>query len=110
MSLETIEATIEKSINPVTEIHDGRKVVTTAGTRVCLVNASTPCLCAVITGETDNTNPVTIGSATVVGALLTRQGIPLSAGQALVLEIDDLSKIYLDSITNGEGVTFIYLV
>lgn len=109
MSLESIESKIDKSIRPISKIGCGRKVVTAAGTREPLVDVSTPCICAIITGETDNTNIVTAGDATVIGALLTRTGTPLSASQTLVLDIDNLNKIYLDCITNGEGVTYTYL-
>ena len=85
---------------------DGRKVVTTAGTRVALAS-STACKEVVITAETDNTGVVAVGAAaTVVAALATRTGVPLKAGDSIVLQIDNLADVGLDSMVSGDGVTF----
>ena len=85
---------------------DGRKVVTTAGTRVALAS-STACKEVVITAETDNTGVVAVGAAaTVVAALATRTGVPLNAGDSIVLQIDNLADVGLDSTVSGDGVTF----
>lgn len=94
-------------------IKSGRLVVTTAGTRVPFSATNLPVSRIIITAETDNTNPVTIGDETVVGALLTRVGTPLSAaGDVEVAQIElfniDLKDLYLDSMTSGEGVTYTY--
>lgn len=91
----------------ITGIADGRKVVTTAGTRVTLAS-STACKQVVITAETDNTGIVVVGGSTVVAALATRQGVPLAAGDSVAIEIDNLADVYLDSTVNGDGVTFAY--
>jgi len=90
-------------------IGTGRKTVTTSGTEVQLVASSTPCLEVTIQAELDNTNVVVVGDVNVVAALATRQGIALSPGESITLVIDDVQKIYIDAITNGEGVTFTYL-
>ena len=90
-----------------TTVTDGRKVVTTAGTRVALA-ASTACKQVVITAETDNTGYVVVGGSTVVAALATRSGVPLNPGDSVALEIDNLSKVYLDSAVSTDGVTFVY--
>lgn len=91
----------------ITGIADGRKVVTTAGTRVTLA-ASTACKQVVLTAETDNTGFVVVGGSTVVAALATRQGIPLAPGDSITLEIDNLADVNLDSTVSGDGVTFVY--
>tara|TARA_R100000951_G_C2635259_1_gene179075 strand:+ start:158 stop:538 length:381 start_codon:yes stop_codon:yes gene_type:complete len=85
----------------------GRKVVTTAGTAVAL-SSSTSCKSVTIQAEKDNTSDVVIGGLGVVGSLATRQGIYLSPGDSVDFPIDNLDKIYLDSLVNGEGVTYIY--
>ena len=90
-------------------IVDDKLVVTTAGTRVQFA-ANQPCRQIVITALSGNTNAVVVGGVTVVAALATRKGIPLSASQAITIGIDNLSKLYLDSITNGEGVSYSYLL
>jgi hypothetical protein len=89
-----------------TTVTDGRKIVTTAGTRVALAS-STACKEVVITAETDNTGIVAVGAAaTVIAALATRTGIPLAAGDSIVLQTDNLADIGLDSTVSGDGVTF----
>lgn len=90
-----------------TTITDERKIVTTAGTRVALAS-STACKEVVITAETDNTGIVVVGAAaTVVAAIATRRGVPLSAGDSIVLQIDNLADVGLDSTVSGDGVTFV---
>ena len=88
-------------------IKDGRKVVATAATRVTLA-ASTTCKHVTITAETNNTDIVVVGGATVVAALATRQGTPLYPGDTYDLDIDDLADVYLDAMVSTEGVTYVY--
>ena len=95
--------------NASTGIIDGRQTVTTAATRVQLSTASIPCKEIVITAETDNTDYVVVGGDTVVAALATRRGTPLSAGQSLVLDISDANLVYLDAMVDTEGVTYVLL-
>lgn len=91
-----------------TAVNDGRKVVTTAGTRVALAS-STSCKWVTITAETDNTGLIVVGSAsTVVATLATRQGTPLYPGDSITIITDNLADIGLDSTVSGDGVTFTY--
>lgn len=88
-------------------------MVPTAGTRVPFSATNLPVKRIIINAETDNTNPVTIGDVTVVGALLTRVGTPLSAaGDVEMTQIElydiDLKDLYLDAVTSTEGVTYTY--
>jgi len=94
-------------VHSITTISDGRKIVTTAGTRVALAT-STVCKKVDITAETDNTGIIVVGGSTVVAALATRQGIPLYAGDTYSFEIDNLADVYLDSTVSGDGCTFTY--
>ncbi len=86
---------------------DGRKVVTTAGTRVALAS-STVATRAILTAETSNTGLVVVGAVTVVAAVGTRRGVPLSPGATIEIGAGDLANIYIDSEQNGDGVTFLY--
>lgn len=95
-------------LSAISNVTDGRKVVTTAGTRVALVSAPVAALRCTITAETDNTGAVVVGGSTVVASLATRQGVPLNAGDSYELEISDLSRVYLDSEVSGDGVTYNY--
>lgn len=93
-----------------TGIGDNRKTVTTAGVRETLVATSTPAKYVKLIGLSTNTNPVVWGGSTVVAAAGTRRGQALNALEASDwVPIDDLVDIYLDVVTNGEGVSFVYL-
>lgn len=95
-------------------LSDNRRVVTTAGTRVALSTTSVSVRSVTITAETDNTGVIVIGGVgTVVAAQATRRGIPLAAGDTITLtirddDVDDLAEVGLDSMIDGDGVTYIY--
>ncbi len=89
-------------------IGEGRKVVAAAGTAECLAAASTPCKRILMMAETDNTGTIVFGGTAVIAALATRTGIPLNAGDSVVIVTNDLNKVYLDTTVNGDGVTYTY--
>lgn len=89
-------------------IGDGRKTVSTAGTAERLDTREAIVYRVIITAETDNTGIITVGSSTVVGALGTRRGVPLEAGDSVTFVNNRLSDIWLDTTVNGDGVTFLY--
>ncbi len=91
-----------------TGVGSGRKVVTTAGTRVTLAS-STVARTVLIAAETDNTGVIVVGSAAgVIAVLATREGVPLSAGESLSLPIDNLADVGIDSTVSTDGVTYVY--
>lgn len=109
VAVSSVAGTVSVDSTPTT-LDEGRKIVTTAGTRVALA-ASTACKHVLITAETDNTGIVVVGSAAgVIAALATREGTPLAAGKSVSIDIDNLADIGLDSTVSGDGVTFIYTV
>ena len=87
----------------------GRKVVTTAGTDVVLA-ATTPAKLVIIQAETDNTGIIVVGSSGVDWTLASRTGVALSAGEAVTLEINNLTNVYIDAAVSGDGVTYTYLI
>lgn len=89
-------------------IATGTKVTASAGTAVALASSATPCRRVLIKAFAENTNVVAIGDANVVAAVAVRRGIGLAPGESVEMPIDDVSKLYLDSITTGEGVGFTY--
>lgn len=86
----------------------GRKTVAAAGTEEALVSTSTPAKYLIVQALKGNTNDVTVGTVGVDGALATRDGIALSAGDFVPLFVDNLNQVYVDAITNGEGVSYVY--
>jgi hypothetical protein len=83
-------------------ITSGNKNVTTAGTAVKLVAATTACKRIYITGKTTNTGIIYIGGSTVAST----DGTFIYTSQTIVLDIDDVFKVWIDSAVNGEGVQF----
>ena len=89
---------------PIT-INSGRKIVTTAGTAVQL--ATTLSIGGIIiVAEFGNTGTICVGDSAVIAAEATRQGTPLNPGDGVILNIDDISKIWIDATINNDGVTY----
>jgi len=89
-------------------ILSGEKTVTTTGTAEALRGAVIVRALTII-AKAANTNQVYVGGSDV--ATTTNDG--LDAGQALVLESDkgiDLSTVFLDVDTNGEGVDYYAII
>lgn len=85
----------------------GKKTVTTAGTAVALgsgaVNGA-----LMVKALLGNTGNIYIGN--VNGDVASTNGLELDAGEVVIFEyVGDLSTIYIDSDTNGEGVTWLML-
>lgn len=89
-------------------IGSGRQTVTTAGTPVQLLTSATECKRLDVTALYGNTDMVVVGGSGVVGAAGTRKGVPLAPGNTYTFYITDVSSVWLDSVVNGEGVTFNY--
>lgn len=85
------------------------KTVTSAGTAETLKSSEFRVREAVIMAEGDNTGNIYIG-----GSAIDSTGHYLAAGEKFSLPMDedngghDLSKIYIDADTNGEGVIVTY--
>jgi hypothetical protein len=87
---------------PATTIYNGKKVVTTAGTRVALTS-SQAVKSVTIKALVANTGIIYVGD----GAVAAANGYALSAGDTISLDIANLATINLDSSVSGEGVTFV---
>ena len=107
-SLTSSVAAIGRVGHDITGIVSGRRVVTTAGTRVTLTASSTVCKKIDIVAEIDNTGVIVVGGSGVIATLATREGIPLIAGQPYSLEIDNAQDVWIDSTISGDGVTYVY--
>lgn len=86
----------------------GVKTVTTAGTDVALASSVTHAKWVCIQAQTDNTGIIAVGEAGVDATVATGTGVALSAGESFTFPAGDLSKIYIDSTVNGEGVRYSY--
>lgn len=89
----------------------GRKAVTSAGTAEQLVTTATACFTVIVSADLGNNNPVVIGNSDVIAEAGSQKGIVLVPGNNPVsMFIDDVSKIYVDSQSNGDAVCFAYFL
>lgn len=85
--------------------------VTTAGTALQVSTTSVPCAHVVLNARLGNTNPVVVGDANVVAANVGQRGIVLVPGNnPVMIEIQNLNLLYVDSQTNGDGVCGAYFL
>jgi len=90
----------------------GSKTVTTAGTAVALVAASTLRTMLYVRAKSTNTGDIYLGDSAVDKT--TSQQIVLDASQEITIEAPagyclDINEFYIDASVNGEGVDFLYV-
>ncbi len=103
-------AAIGKVGHDITGIGDGNKCSTAAGTRIALTGTSTAAKYVILTAMTGNTSTVVAGGSTVVATASTaRRGTPLNPGQSMGLPVDNLTDVFIDTLTTGDGVSYAYL-
>lgn len=83
-----------------TSLGAGQKSVTSAGTPEQLTTTSTP-----IKSVTIKANIGNVGDIYVVA----NTGFILGQGDGVSFDIDDLSKVYIDSANDGDGVSYLYV-
>ena len=93
---------------PYNQIGDGRKVVAVPGTAVQLSATSVKCQKVVVSALSTNTNLVTIGSSTTLATAGSERGKILYAGDSETFYVDNLTKLYVDALTAGNGIVFVY--
>lgn len=91
-------------------IHSGRKVVASAGTSLALLNNSTSAFRVTITALDSNAGAVFVGGSNVSAVGGAEMGVLLEPTGSYQLDINDISKIFIDAKNSGDGVTFNYLV
>lgn len=92
-------------INPYSTVGSGQKTVALAGTQEVLA-ASTPIKSVTIKAHVSNSGLIYVGAASVDNAT----GFILSKNDSVSLDVDNLADIWLDTNSNGDGVSYIYLV
>lgn len=92
----------------------GVKTVTTAGTGLQIISASTPSQYVIITALLANTGTIYVGGAdvdktTMNGIALTvaadKDGIKIPG--SCIIPINNANKIWIDATVNGNGVSFV---
>lgn len=95
---------------PYSVIKDGNATLSAAGTPQKLTSIQTPCAKLVLSAGENNGGDIVIGGATVVGAATGRRGATLVPNSSVVIEIDDLSKIWFDGTNTGDTLNYFYVV
>ena len=85
-----------------------QKNVTTSGTPVQLTSTAVPDgVTVVVKAKSGNTGTITLGYSSATALNSGTDCFKLTAGQAIGIQVDDTSHIWLDSTINGEGVEVI---
>lgn len=89
-------------------IVSGLKTITTSGTAVQLIIASTVCKRVDVVALYGNAGTVYVGDVNVLAS--TKQGMPLTQGSSYTAYINDVSAVYVDSTSSADKVSFVYYV
>lgn len=94
-------------VNRPSGLSDSRQVVAVTNTPIAI--GSGACLIVWITALIGNSGDdvVVIGGSGVVHTLASRTGKALYPGDGMTIEIDNLSKIFLNGVA-GDGISFVY--
>jgi hypothetical protein len=96
---------IKVDLQALETVGNGQKTVASAGTAEVLAT-NTTIKSVTIKALLANTNNVYVGDSSVDSS----NGFELDAGESISLDINNLADIYIDVDTNGEGVSYIYIV
>ena len=91
-----------------TVLATGTQAVAAAGTPETLVSSSTLARMVLIQAYPGNNDNVVVGDADIVATAGSERGIVLVPGATVELRVKDLQDIYVDSVVNAEGVSFVY--
>lgn len=89
---------------PYSVFGNGRATVVSAGTRVPL-SSSTAIASVTVRALASNTGLIYVGNSAVSSA----NGFQLSASETVSMDIDNLSKVFIDSAVSGGGVSYAYV-
>lgn len=94
----------------ITGLKDGRKVIASAGTREPLFATEESCSGVIIQALRTNATNIAVGGYNVNVSTGSEAGIILTPGQSETMFTNDASKIYIDAITTGDGVSFTVMI
>lgn len=97
-------ATIAGTQSPPTANYGGKQTVATAGNRAAIAASQALTEGVWVRALDANTGLIYVGNSTISS---TAGGTRLAGKESVFIRIDNLSKVYVDSAVNGEGVTFL---
>ncbi len=92
---------------PASAITGGRKVVAVTGTAIKLIATATTCVKVVVQALRGNSDDIVVGGADAVLTAGSEVGIVLPQFNSISIDIDDVSKIFINGAA-ANGVSFIY--
>jgi hypothetical protein len=99
------------AIETARRIISGRKVITSAGVPVQLLSEETYCYKIHLSADTGSNGIIVFGDSSIVATEGSQQGAVLIGGNPPIeIIIDDVSKVWVDGVVNGDAVTFTYYV
>lgn len=87
-------------------ITSGVQTVTSSGTPVKLISASTECKRIDIVADSANSGIIYVGGANTLAS--TKTGIPLTPTGSFTFYIIDVSSVWIDSTSSSDKVSFTY--
>ena len=93
---------------PGVDLEDGDAVTLSNNNATQITGTATAIKSLLVRAQTGNTDDVLVGASTVSQGTPTR-GYELGAGEAITIEIDDLSKVYFMRATSGSSPVFSWL-
>ena len=93
------------TVSPTTELFVvGSTTVTTAGTATAL-GTSTAIREVLMQAKRTNTGRIYVGDSTITND--DTKGVYLDAGDTLKMYVNDMTVVYLNANTSGEGITYL---
>jgi len=94
---------------PLGKIVTGTKTITTAGTAVQVVTASTP-IDGVWVGADMSGGPLVVGDSAVLATIGSMQGVVIVPGNpSTYINVDNLNLLYVDAQSSGNKLCYAYL-
>ena len=87
----------------------GRKVNVTGGTRVQLSSTEAPCNAIIIQALRSNVGNVAVGGSDVSISVGSENGLVLAPGQTITLNVNNITRIWIDAANNTEGVNYLLI-
>ena len=97
------------SLSAPTDGSSNQKAVAVAGTAVQLVASATPILSVLVIAEADNTGNIFLRYGSDAASVDSTNGLILTPGYGVTINASDLSDIYIDAETSGDGISYQYV-
>ena len=87
----------------------GQQNVTTSGTPVQLTNlVIQPGILVIIKAKNGNTGTITIGNSSANALNTGTIFFALAAGQSVLIQLQNLNRIWIDSTVSGNGIEYLF--